>query len=99
MNRLTKMVCGVGYTVDPELAKHPQQIVDRLAAYEDTGVTPEEIAALKEQDRLERDILINVGFLGVDDLAAAYMQVKTQLEREWARNHTLSDPQDSQKHM
>ena len=33
------------------LSDHLDAAADRLAAYEDTGITPEEVAALKEQTR------------------------------------------------
>ena len=51
MERLTKKVDGV-WTASCEYGRPPypvvtQEIIDRLAAYEDTGLTPEEVQAMR----------------------------------------------------
>ena len=50
MERFTKKVDGV-WTASCEYGSHPypivtQEVIDRLAAYEDTGLTPEEISQI-----------------------------------------------------
>ena len=52
MERFTKKIDGV-WTASCEYGSSPcpvvtQEVIDRLAAYEDTGLTPEEIQIQKE---------------------------------------------------
>ena len=54
MERLTRRMCG-GWGVMPgyelNTARGMKAVVDRLAAYEETGLTPEEVAALQASNQ------------------------------------------------
>ena len=70
---------------------HEGEVWLRLAEYEETGLFPVDVRNLKENDRGEREVLKRIDFLSVEDLAAAYCQVKaerdalyaTMQKREW----------------
>ncbi len=61
MERLTRKVCG-GWGIAPgyelDTLKGARTVVERLAAYEETGLTPEEIAELAEAKRDERLVVL-----------------------------------------
>ena len=88
MNRLTERNKHGVAVIRPDatslLERNP---VARLADYEDTGLTPEEIIvlkteipALKETDRIERETLRRFDCLDMEALAAKYTQVKAELD-------------------
>ena len=54
--------------------------VFRLYEYENSGLYPSEVRRLKENDEIERKLLLDNGFLGVDDLVAAYLRAKSELD-------------------
>ena len=50
------MQTGYDFSIDPDDYDLVQKILGRLAAYEDTGLEPEEIAVLKaENGRLQKE--------------------------------------------
>ena len=63
MERLTRRICGgCGVTPGYELntVRGVKAVVDRLAAYEDTGLEPEDIDALQKRERGLAEMLVNV---------------------------------------
>lgn len=63
---------------------HEDEAWERLAEYEETGLFPVDVRDLKENDRVEREVLTRINFLSVEDLAAAYCQVKAERDALFA---------------
>ena len=51
MEQLTKRLCGRPTIVKGFSISEIEEVIDRLAAYEDTGLEPEEIGALKSREK------------------------------------------------
>ena len=75
MERLTKRVDGIAvlesWAIDKDPVSIIQRLCNRLAAYEDTGLEPEEIRYLGDLREMKREIIFGVTAERLKELAEA----------------------------
>ena len=99
MERLTKRVDGIAvlesWAIDKDPVSIIQRLCNRLAAYEDTGLEPEEIRYLGDLREMKREIIFGVTAERLKELAEADKAGRLEVLPCKVGDHILADGREA----